>query len=126
MQGKSSYTVRRKFSFESAHQLPGHPTCDVIHGHGYNGEIRIVADSLTGDGFVMDFSAIKSITSPYDHAKILTLTAEQLAAEIGQATLEHLVRQENGKDVIEVRVILWETPNACAEWVWYVQNQRGL
>lgn len=120
--GSSTYAVLYKFSFESAHQLPNHPTCGVIHGHGYKGEIRIVSGKLTKDGFVVDFGALKEITSGYDHARVLTQTAEALAEEIGRSVLEKLSRQDNGKHISEVHVTLWETPNACAEWVWHVED----
>ncbi|MBE0429426.1 MAG: 6-carboxytetrahydropterin synthase [Thermoleophilia bacterium] len=119
----ATYKVRRGFSFESAHQLPEHPTCSVIHGHSYRGEIEISAGKLSSNGFVIDFGVLKDITAPYDHAKILTQTAEELAAEIGTSVLRQMEGQDNRSHLISVRVILWETANACAEWEWHVQDK---
>lgn len=122
MKNASQYSIRYQFSFESAHQLPGHPTCGVIHGHGYKGEIGITSSGLTKDGFVVDFGKLKPIVARYDHAGILTQTAEALAEEIGRSALEILAGQDNSGQILEVRVTLWETPNACAEWSWHVQD----
>lgn len=122
MKGTSTYSVLYKFNFESAHQLPNHPTCGVIHGHGYKGEITIVSSKLTNDGFVVDFGSLKAITARYDHSGVLTQTAETLAEEIGTSALAILSRQDNGPYVSQVHVTLWETPNACARWNWNAQD----
>lgn len=123
---KSLYTVNREFSFEAAHQLPGHPTCGDMHGHSFHGEISVSANSLTSDGFIIEFGALKKITSLYDHGSVITLTAEQLAEEIGRAVLEELSRQENFGSIVEVAVVLWETENSRAEWVWHVPDKRDI
>lgn len=70
----------------------------------------------------MDFGDLKTITARYDHADVITQTAEQLAEEIGRSTLKKISGQNNGSSIIEIRVTLWETSNACAEWVWRVQD----
>lgn len=114
------YTVLRKFSFEAAHQLPGHPTCGVIHGHSFKGEIKITANQLTTEGFVADFGDLKAITAKYDHGELLTKTVETLAEELGAAVLKQLSEQNNRQGVLQVCVTIWETENSCAEWVWHV------
>ena len=91
MEGRSTYTVKRLFSFEAAHQLDNHPTCSVLHGHGYRGEISVISASLSRDGFVIDFGVLKSLISQYDHGPVLKKTAEELAEEIGTAALEQQI-----------------------------------
>jgi hypothetical protein len=71
----------------------------------------------------VDFGVLKTITMHYDHAKVLTQTAEQLAAEIGAAALKQLAGQDNAQNILEVRVAVWETSNCGAEWIWHVQDQ---
>jgi len=115
---KTKFTVRHRFSFESAHQLPGHPTCGAVHGHSYRGEIKVTAARLSGQGYVVEFGALKDIARRYDHARILTQTAEQLAEEIGRAVLTHIREQSDRAEVTKVLVVLWETPDGCAEWSW--------
>lgn len=119
-EGTALYKVIHRFSFESAHQLPDHPTCGVIHGHGYRGEIHVASGKLSAQGFVVDFGLLKEITSCYDHSQVLTQTAEMLAEEIGKSALKQLRSQDNGGTISAVRVVIWETPNACAEWSWHV------
>jgi 6-pyruvoyl tetrahydropterin synthase/QueD family protein len=117
----TSYAVLYKFSFESAHQLPNHPTCSVVHGHSYRGKIKVTSSKLNKEGFVIDFSLLKDITSHYDHGPILTKTAEELAEEIGTAVLAQLSRQDNYDGISEVLVTLWETENGRAEWSWHLK-----
>lgn len=114
----TSYVVLYKFSFESAHQLPNHPTCSVVHGHSYRGEIKVTSSKLNKEGFVVDFGLLKDMTSRYDHASILIKTAEELSEEIGTSVLAQLARQDNQDQISEVLVILWETEKGCAKWSW--------
>lgn len=78
----------------------------------------MTAARLNGQGFVVEFGALKDVTRRYDHARILTQTAEQLAAEIGEAVLTHIHGQADRAEVTKVLVVLWETPDGCAEWSW--------
>lgn len=115
---KTRFAVLHRFSFESAHQLPGHPTCGTVHGHSYRGEIRVSARSLDAQGMVLEFAVLKEITDAYDHGPIITDTVERLAAGIGQAVLDRIAGLADTADIETVRVVVWETPNGCAEWSW--------
>jgi 6-pyruvoyltetrahydropterin/6-carboxytetrahydropterin synthase len=55
---------------DSAHFLPGHGTCGVMHGHTYRVEL-IVEGEKKGAGMVIDFydlkKILKKVLSEYDH-----------------------------------------------------------
>jgi 6-pyruvoyl-tetrahydropterin synthase len=90
----------------------------MVHGHSYRGRIRVTASRLSSQGFVVDFGVLKSVTAKYDHGDVLTQTAEQLAEEIGRAVLGSTKEQDNAEQMLEVRVVLRETPDGRAEWLW--------
>jgi len=55
---------------DSAHYLPGHETCGIVHGHTYKTEVVIEGDKKD-TGMVMDFyeikKVIKEVLKEYDH-----------------------------------------------------------
>ncbi len=55
---------------DSAHYLPGHETCGIVHGHTYKVEMVIEGEKKES-GMVMDFYEIKKIIKDvlreYDH-----------------------------------------------------------
>jgi 6-pyruvoyltetrahydropterin/6-carboxytetrahydropterin synthase len=93
------------FKFDAAHRLwnmgDDHP-CGRLHGHTWNGIVRIVAKKLSSQSFVIDFSALKSLIKSFvedrfDHKFINeefeeSPTCENLAQEIYQ-TLAHELQE---------------------------------
>lgn len=55
---------------DSAHYLPGHETCGIVHGHTYKTEVVIEGEKKES-GMVMDFyeikKVIKEVLKEYDH-----------------------------------------------------------
>ncbi len=55
---------------DSAHYLPGHETCGIVHGHTYKTEVVIEGEKKE-TGMVMDFyeikKVIKEVLKEYDH-----------------------------------------------------------
>ncbi len=55
---------------DSAHYLPEHGTCGIVHGHTYKVEV-IIEGEKSDDGMVMDFyeikKAVKETLKEYDH-----------------------------------------------------------
>ncbi|MBP2031009.1 6-pyruvoyltetrahydropterin/6-carboxytetrahydropterin synthase [Methanohalophilus levihalophilus] len=55
---------------DSAHYLPGHETCGIVHGHTYKTEIVIEGEKKE-TGMVMDFYEIKTtvreVLKEFDH-----------------------------------------------------------
>lgn len=55
---------------DSAHYLPGHKTCGIVHGHTYKTEV-VIEGEKKDTGMVMDFyeikKIIKEVLKEYDH-----------------------------------------------------------
>lgn len=55
---------------DSAHYLPGHETCGIVHGHTYKTEV-VIEGEKKDTGMVMDFyeikKVIKEVLKEYDH-----------------------------------------------------------
>ncbi|WMW23421.1 6-carboxytetrahydropterin synthase QueD [Methanolobus mangrovi] len=55
---------------DSAHYLPGHETCGIVHGHTYKTEV-VIEGEKKDTGMVMDFyeikKVIKEVLKQYDH-----------------------------------------------------------
>ncbi|ASA21742.1 6-pyruvoyl trahydropterin synthase family protein [Paenibacillus donghaensis] len=133
-------TVCKIFTFDSAHQLIGHQgKCSNLHGHTYKLEVVLKGipsseEGTSGEGFVIDFSEIKSkvkaiVIDRLDHAflamgnepvlETLTLTGSKVAqlsfrttAENMSCYIAHTLKQA-GLPLYSVK--LWETPTSWAE-----------
>jgi 6-pyruvoyltetrahydropterin/6-carboxytetrahydropterin synthase len=54
--------VRRRFEFEAAHHLPGHPgKCRELHGHSYRLIVTMERAIDDRSGMVIDFGDLKRI-----------------------------------------------------------------
>jgi queuosine biosynthesis protein QueD len=54
------FGVTRKFSFEAAHRLVGHPgKCSRLHGHSYKTEVTVISENLNVNEMVVDFGEMK-------------------------------------------------------------------
>ena len=86
--------VRRRFTFEAAHELPNHPgKCQRLHGHSYVLLVSVEGEIEPESGMVIDFSDLKhivkeSVIDRLDHRYINDLienpTAERMAEWIWQ------------------------------------------
>jgi len=83
-----SVTVYKTFTIEVAHNLIGHPTCGVIHGHSAKITVGVNGPLNLKTGMVIDFKILKSIIqevviNKFDHSYLnntfSTPTAEILA-----------------------------------------------
>ena len=99
--------VRRRFRFEAAHRLPGHPgKCREMHGHSYELVVSVERPVDEKSGMAIDFSDLKQIVrrevvDRLDHRCVNDLlenpTAELMAEWIWQrlaASLPGLVEVE--------------------------------
>lgn len=121
------YLIRKKFKFDAAHHLEGlreGHKCGNPHGHTYNVEIAVEAESVTEEGWVIDFNdfdPIKEyIDNQLDHQdlnKVLPFqtTSENLAKHFYYMTVE-LVTDYAGKDVTVAWVRVSETESTYAEY----------
>lgn len=71
------HTIAKRFEFSASHQLdhlahefPDHQ-CARLHGHNYVVEIELQAESLSSDGFVVDYGQLslfkEYIDKTFDH-----------------------------------------------------------
>jgi len=107
--------VYKQGTFESAHQLDGHPKCGKLHGHSYKYEVWISAEQLKLPyEFVIDFHNISGYFKQFDHSdKVIKESCEQfvlLAVENFHKVMEQMTHRDY---IIKVRI--WETPTAYAE-----------
>lgn len=63
------FTLRKKFKFEAAHQLPNHDgKCANLHGHSWIGWVEVsgseIAQEGPKEGMLMDYSDIKATLEP--------------------------------------------------------------
>ncbi|MBT2287838.1 6-carboxytetrahydropterin synthase [Paenibacillus albidus] len=133
-------SVCKIFTFDAAHQLIGHKgKCSNLHGHTYKLEVvlkgkPLVAEGHSDEGFVIDFSDIKSsvqqsLIDRLDHAflamgnepvlETLRNTGSKVALLSFRTTAENLssyIAHElklMGLPLHSVK--LWETPTSWAE-----------
>lgn len=119
-----TWRIRKAFTFDAAHQLhgldPGHK-CGRLHGHTYQVEIILAADTLDATGFVYDFGDLavlkRMIDAELDHRclnDVLTQpTSEHLAEHLFAWCRVHLdMRPEITVECVRVA----ETPNTWAEY----------
>ena len=52
--------ISKRFTFSSAHYLPDHKNCGVLHGHNWGLEVSVIGD-INEKGMVVDFHKMKEI-----------------------------------------------------------------
>jgi 6-pyruvoyltetrahydropterin/6-carboxytetrahydropterin synthase len=142
------YTICKQFQFEAGHRIQQHKgKCVRPHGHSYQVDVHIDAESLNSMGMVVDFQDIKDtigrwIDANLDHKFILQKsdpmvhsfmasdvylmdeppTAENLARLI--ANIADILMNQMGLLTGNMRrvdsVTVWETGNS------YATYQRGI
>lgn len=97
-----TFTIGRAFDFQGGHRLPGLPPehkCSRQHGHSYQVEIVLTADSLEVPGFVTDFGALalfeSFVATELDHHNLHEIlpfepTSELLAQFLAGWFIQHL------------------------------------
>jgi 6-pyruvoyltetrahydropterin/6-carboxytetrahydropterin synthase len=104
--------IFKEFTFEAAHQLPLVPKdhkCFNLHGHSF--KVKITIDGPINEmGWVMDFSELKKVCSPYieqlDHSYLNEIdglenpTSENIAIWLWQRLRDQLP-QLNSIQVME-------------------------
>ncbi|MEV4706743.1 6-carboxytetrahydropterin synthase QueD [Actinoplanes sp. NPDC049316] len=120
-----AYRIGKSFTFEAAHrlgELPEHHKCARLHGHSYAVEVTLVAQALSGPGFIVDFAELEPVkqylTDTFDHRLINDVvtvepTSENLARLIFDWCAEKLPLPD-GACVEAVKVS--ETATSWAEY----------
>jgi 6-pyruvoyltetrahydropterin/6-carboxytetrahydropterin synthase len=118
-----SYLLRVRARFEAAHHLTSYRgTPEPVHGHSWQVEAALAAESLDAEGMGFDFVAVKNalrdLTARFDHHDINAVppfdgaspTAERLAAWF----YEQLALRLPAARLAEVTV--WEGADASATY----------
>ena len=120
------YEVSIRTHFSSAHNLRGYKgKCEALHGHNWQVEIAVSAESLDETGMVVDFKDLKawaeSIMDRLDHTYInevppfdeVNPSSENLARYIFDE-IEEFVDKVDTRKVSYVKV--WESSGSCATY----------
>jgi len=123
--GKKSavFELGLRVHFDAAHFLRGYRgKCAALHGHRWDVEAILSAESLDESGMVCDFSKYKKvlqkIVDAFDHGCLneiepfdrLNPTAENIAGIL----FERLNKAFHGKRLRIKKVRVWESPDAWA------------
>lgn len=118
------YTISKRHHFSASHVLhglpDGHP-CGRLHGHNYEIDVRLTADTLDAVGFVYDYGKLKPflawVDAHLDHRHLNdevegNPTAENLSRILASAaTVTLKVPPE-----VRLTVAVSETPKTWATW----------
>lgn len=119
------YRIRKRFTFEAAHQLTNLPEghkCARLHGHSYDVEIIVAAAELDEHGFVVDFADLgvlgRHLQASFDHRFIndvleVPSTCEHLARHLFDWSVAELSLPER------VRVEAVRVSETAATWAEY-------
>jgi 6-pyruvoyltetrahydropterin/6-carboxytetrahydropterin synthase len=121
----ASYELGVRAHFDAAHFLRGYRgKCAALHGHRWEVEAIVLAESLDESGMVCDFAKLKKalhkIVEVFDHGCLneiepfdrLNPTAENMAGII----FERLNMVFHGKRLLIKKVRVWESPEAWAAY----------
>ena len=114
------YRIAKRFAFSASHQLAGLPDghpCARLHGHNYQLEVELAADTLDDVGFVVDYGELRWLyddhIAPLDHRHLNNLLIFNPTAE-NLARFFFTICRERWPQTRAVRVS--ETPNTWAEY----------
>ncbi|MDX3098994.1 6-carboxytetrahydropterin synthase [Streptomyces sp. ME19-03-3] len=118
-------TIGKRFFFEAGHKLAGLPSehkCARQHGHSYEVEVILSADSLEDPGFVTDFGDLAPfknfLNTELDHHNLHEIlpfdpTSERLAQFLASWFVQNLQPEIHGT---LVAVLVRETRNSWARF----------
>jgi len=133
------YEVTLRVDLDAGHRLQKHKgKCRNVHGHHYVFEVTIKAETLTEEGFVVDFGDLKSIlkelVEELDHAflyekgdpigqfikgqglKVVELDFAPTAENLAKYAHDFLKGALNNYTLKVVRVVCYETPTSSATY----------
>lgn len=114
-------SVCKVFKFDAAHHLPGYEgPCKNIHGHSFRLEVEFTG-KIQDDGMIIDFNEVKEfvnklIIEDLDHNDLNELLPNPTAENLLIWILRRLKPIEEEKNLKLLRLRIYETENAYAEW----------
>jgi len=109
------YSITVTDTIAIAHNLPGIPTCERLHGHNLTIEVKLSSKTIR-DGMVVDFRVVKDNIRYLDHQylndylKMTMPTAENIAWYL------YDILSAKVTPVIVEYVRVWESDKAFAEY----------
>ena len=97
---------------ETAHKIPGHPTCGRLHGHSYRIGISLSGIHDSRDGMFVDFGKIKTIVRRFDHFYLNDVFKFPSAENLARYLAIKILRIN--RNILECTVTVYETETACA------------
>jgi 6-pyruvoyltetrahydropterin/6-carboxytetrahydropterin synthase len=133
------YEVTLRVDLDAGHRLQKHKgKCRNVHGHHYVFEVTVGAETLTEEGFVMDFgdlkSTLKELMEKLDHAflyekgdpigqfikgqglKVVELDFAPTAENLAKYVYDFLRGALTTHPLKIIRVVCYETPTASATY----------
>jgi 6-pyruvoyltetrahydropterin/6-carboxytetrahydropterin synthase len=98
---RGTSTIGKRFTFEAGHRLPSLPPehkCSQQHGHSYEVEVILTADTLVPPGFITDFAE-------------LTPFAEFLKNELDHKNLPEVLPVEPTSELLALYLAQWFVDN---------------
>jgi len=123
--GGGRYRIGKSFKFEAAHRLgdlPDHHKCARVHGHSYAVEVTLVAQDLSGPGFVVDFAELEPVkqylADTFDHRLINdVVTVEPTSENLARLIFDWCAEKLPLPDGVRVEAVkVSETATSWAEY----------
>lgn len=118
---KTMYQIAKTFHFSASHIIDGLPEthqCSRLHGHNYQVQLILEADSLDQYGFIVDYHDLKPfkdiIDDELDHRHLNDVLPGATSAEAIAQWLYERARKIWPQQISRVRVS--ETVNTWAEY----------
>jgi 6-pyruvoyltetrahydropterin/6-carboxytetrahydropterin synthase len=128
------YRIGKSFRFEAAHRLgdlPDDHKCARVHGHSYTVEVTLVAQALSGPGFVVDFADLEPVkqhlADTFDHRLINdVVTVEPTSENLAWLIFDWCAAKLPLPDGVCVEAVkVSETATSWAEYRIAVPVERG-
>jgi 6-pyruvoyltetrahydropterin/6-carboxytetrahydropterin synthase len=98
------FELKIRNHFSAAHKIVGHQgKCQHLHGHNWNVDVMVQADTLDHIGMAVDFtflkSALKEIIEPLDHAYLneISLFATSETNPTAENISRHIFNEMRGR-----------------------------
>jgi 6-pyruvoyltetrahydropterin/6-carboxytetrahydropterin synthase len=119
------YEVTIKKSFSAAHlirEIGG--KCEALHGHNFQVEVSVTAETLNEEGLLIDFRIVKrwteEILAQLDHTYLNELDYFQkvnpTSEEIARLFYDRIDEKARQAKTHVSRVTVWESENSCATY----------
>jgi len=119
------YKITAEASFSAAHRLPMHQgKCRNLHGHNWRVQADVGAETLDGQGMVVDFAVLKKalaeVCDRFDHLTVNEVAPFDLvpptAENFAKLIFDELVVRVGTNRVQVLAVRIWETDRNVAEY----------